>query len=154
GLALGVGAVGTVLAAAVIQRLTARLGLGPTFALGFLGYTAPLALVPLAHGPKTVILVPLFASEFVCGFGVIMLDVAGGAIQLGATPDRLRSRVTGAYRMVNYGTRPLGAVIGGLLATTIGLRPTLWIAVGSAMLSVLFLLPSPILRMRVCPEVD
>lgn len=154
GLALGVAGVGTVLGAVVVRQLSAKLGLGPTFALGFLAYTAPIALVPLAHGPKTVILLLLFVSEFGSGFGVMMLDVAGGAIQLGATPDRLRARVTGAYRMVNYGTRPLGAVIGGLLATTIGLRPTLWIAVAGAVLSVLFLLPSPIPRMRECPEVD
>src|SRR4051794_26216913 len=30
-------------------------------------------------------------------------------------PDQLRSRVAGAYRTVNYGVRPLGAVLGGLL---------------------------------------
>jgi AAA domain len=37
-------------------------------------------------------------------------------------PDRLRSRVTGAFQAVNHGTRPLGAVLGGLLGTTVGLR--------------------------------
>jgi MFS family permease len=154
GLALGVGAVGTVLASAVIQRLTARLGLGLTFTLGFLAYTAPIALVPLARGPEPVILGLLFLAEFGSGFGVMMLDVAGGTIQLAATPDRLRARVTGAYRMVNYGTRPIGALLGGWLGSALGLRPTLWIAVGGAMCAVLWLLPSAIPRMRECPEVD
>jgi MFS family permease len=101
-----------------------------------------------------VILMLLFLAEFGSGFGVMMLDVAGGAILLGATPDRLRARVAGAYRMVNYGTRPLGAVFGGLLGSAIGLRPTLWVAVIGAVLSVVWLLPSPIPRMRECPEVD
>jgi predicted MFS family arabinose efflux permease len=154
GLALGAGAMGTVLGAAVVRRLTARLGLGCTFTVSFLVYTAPVALVPLAHGSRSVILVLLFLAEFGSGFGVMMLDVAGGAILLGATPDRLRARVAGAYRMVNYGTRPLGAVFGGLLGSAIGLRPTLWVAVIGAMLSVVWLLPSPIPRMRECPEVD
>ena len=84
----------------------------------------------------------------------MMLDIAGGAILLGAVPDRLRARVSGAYRMVNYGTRPLGALLGGLLGSAIGLRPTLWIAVIGAMCSVLWLLPSPVPRMRACPDVD
>jgi predicted MFS family arabinose efflux permease len=154
GLALGAGAVGTVLGAVVVRRLTDALGLGRTFTIGFLAYTLPVALVPLAHGPKSAILALLFLAEFGSGLGVMMLDVAGGAIMLGTTPDRLRARVAGAYRMVNYGTRPLGAVFGGLLATAIGLRPTLWIAVLGAACAVLWLLPSPIPRMRECPEVD
>ena len=154
GLALGAGAVGTVLASAVIRRLTAKLGLGLTFTLGFLAYTAPIALVPLAHGPEPVVLALLFLAEFGSGFGVLMLDVAGGTIQLAATPDRLRARVTGAYRMVNYGTRPLGAVLGGVLGGAIGLRPTLLLAVICAMGAVLWLLPTAMPRMRECPEVD
>jgi MFS family permease len=154
GLALGAGALGAVLGAGVIQRLTARLGLGLTFTLGCLAYTVPIALVPLAYGPKPAVLTLLFLAEFGCGVGVMMIDVAGGAIQLGATPDLLRARVSGAYRMVNYGTRPLGAVFGGLLGSAIGLRPMLWIAVLGAVCAVLWLLPSPIPRMRECPEVD
>ncbi|HJP74036.1 MAG TPA: MFS transporter [Pseudonocardiaceae bacterium] len=153
GLALGAGAVGTVLAAGVIRRWTAKLGLGLVFTVGFLAYTVPIALVPLAHGPKPLVLALLFLAEFGSGFGVMMIDVAGGAIQLGATPDRLRARVSGAYRMVNYGTRPLGAVFGGLLGSAIGLRPTLWVAVIGAACSVLWLLPSPIPTMRECQQV-
>lgn len=154
GLALGAGGLGTVIGSAVVRRLTARLGLGLTFTLSFLIYTLPVALVPFAHGAKPVVLALLFLAEFGSGFGVIMLDVAGGTIQLAATPDRLRARVSGAYRMVNYGTRPLGAVLGGLLATAVGLRPTLWIAVIGSVCSVLWLLPSPVPRMRECPEVS
>ncbi len=154
GLAFGVGGLGAVFGAAVLVRLTGKLGLGLTLTLGFLAYTAPIALVPLAHGAKAVILTLLFLTEFGSGFGVMMLDIAGGAILLGAVPDRLRARVSGAYRMVNYGTRPLGALLGGLLGSAIGLRPTLWIAVIGAVCSVLWLLPSPVPWMRECPAVD
>lgn len=45
----------------------------------------------------------------------------------------------------------LGALAGGLLGTAIGLRPTLWIATGGAVLAVLWLLPSPLARMRELP---
>ena len=58
----------------------------------------------------------------------MVLDISIGAIFAAVIPDTLRSRVTGAFQAVNYGTRPVGALLGGLLATTIGLRPALWIA--------------------------
>ena len=57
----------------------------------------------------------LFAAEFVSGFGVMVLDISIGAIFAAVIPDTLRSRVTGAFQAVNYGTRPLGALLGGLL---------------------------------------
>jgi len=56
--------------------------------------------------------------------------------------------------VVNYGVRPLGALLGGALGTWIGLRPTLWIATIAAIAGVLWLLPSPLLRMRELPEAD
>ncbi len=59
-------------------------------------------------------------------------------------PDEVRARVTGAFQAVNYGTRPLGALAAGGLATLIGLRPTLWLTAGGATLGFLWLLPSPL----------
>ena len=67
-------------------------------------------------------------------------------------PNRLRSRVAGAYTVVNYGVRPLGALVGGALGTWIGLRETLWIATAGALLGILWLLPSPMLGLRELPE--
>jgi predicted MFS family arabinose efflux permease len=54
--------------------------------------------------------------------------------------------------LVNYGIRPIGALLGGGLGAAIGLRPTLWIASAGAVLGVLWLLPSPVPRLRVLPE--
>ena len=54
--------------------------------------------------------------------------------------------------VVNYGVRPLGALVGGALGSWIGLRETLWIATAGALLGVLWLLPSPVLGVRELPE--
>ena len=75
-----------------------------------------------------MVLAMLFAAEFGSGFGVMVLDISIGAIFAAVIPDTLRSRVTGAFQAVNYGTRPLGALLGGLLGSAIGLRPALWVA--------------------------
>ncbi len=146
------GAVGGVLGAVVTGRVARRIGVGPTFALGCIVFPAPLLLVPLADGPRWVILGCLFLAEFGSGLGVIMLDISVGAIFAAVIPHRLRSRVSGAYMVVNYGVRPLGALAGGALGTWIGLRETLWIATAGALAGFLWLLPSPILQLRELPE--
>ena len=75
-----------------------------------------------------------------------------GAIIVGFTPDRLRSRATGALRFVNYGVRPLGALAGGALGSAFGLRPTLWFAAAAGVLGVLWLVPSPVPKLLELPE--
>ena len=152
GLVLGAAAIGGVLGSIVTGRIARRIGIGPAFALGCIIFPAPLVLVPLAAGPRWVILSCLFLAEFGSGLGVMMLDISAGAIFSAVVPDRLRSRVSGAYMVVNYGVRPLGALAGGALGTWIGLRPTLWIATVGALAGFLWLLPSPILGLRELPE--
>jgi MFS family permease len=153
GAVLGAAAVGSVLGSMTTTRLSRRLGVGPTFALGCLVFTAPLVLVPLAAGPRPLVLALLFCAQFATGFGVMVLDITGGSIHAAVTPDRLRARVTGAQLLVNYGIRPLGSLAGGLLAEeVIGLRPTLWIATVGAVAGLLWLLPSPIPRLRDLPS--
>jgi MFS family permease len=152
GLVLGAGAAGGVLGAVVTNRVARRIGIGPAFAVGCVVFPAPLLLVPLAEGPRWVILGCLFLAEFGSGLGVMMLDITAGAIFAAVIPDRLRSRISGAYMVVNYGVRPLGALTGGALGSWIGLRPTLWIATAGALAGFLWLLPSPILGLRELPE--
>lgn len=152
GAVLGAGAVGGLVGAVVAGRIGRRLGVGPAFVLGCFLFPAPLVLVPLAGGPRPAVLGMLFAAEFLSGFGVMILDINVGAIILAATPHRLRSRATGAFRFVNYGIRPLGALAGGALGSAIGLRPTLLIASVGALAGLLWLLPSPIPKLRELPE--
>ena len=52
----------------------------------------------------------------------MILDINVGAIIYARTPDRIRARAGGAFRFINYGVRPIGALLGGLLGTAIGVR--------------------------------
>ena len=152
GLVLGAGAAGGLLGAALTGRIGRRLGIGRTFVIGCIVFPAPLILVPLAAGPRPLVLLLLFAAEFGSGLGVMMLDISFGAIFAAAIPDALRARVSGAYLLVNYGVRPLGALAGGALGTWIGLRPSLLVAAAGGMLGFLWLLPSPLPGMHDLPE--
>jgi hypothetical protein len=81
----------------------------------------------------------------------MVLDITVGAILAAAVPSPLRARVSGAYQLVNYGVRPLGALAGGALGGLIGVRPTLALAALGATAGVLWLLPSPVPGLRALP---
>jgi predicted MFS family arabinose efflux permease len=151
GVVLGAGAVGGLIGSALTGRLGRRIGIGPVFVLGCFAFPAPLVLVPLAGGPHWLVLAMLFLAEFGAGFGVMILDISAASISAALVPHRLRSRVSGAYMVVNNGVRPIGSVAGGLLGSWIGLRPTLWIGVVGAIAGFLWLLPSPLPRLRELP---
>ena len=152
GLVLGTGAVGAVLGSIVTGRLVGRLGFGPTFMLGCVLFPLPLVLVPLAGGPAPLVLACLLAARFGSGLGVMILDISYGSMSAALVPARLRARVSGAYSLVNNGIRPLGSVVGGLLGAAIGLRPTLWVATIGAVAGILWLIPSPMPRLRTLDE--
>jgi predicted MFS family arabinose efflux permease len=151
GIVLGAGAIAGVIGSLLTGPIVARLGVGRTFAAGCVLFTAPMLLVPLAGGAYPLVLALLVLAEFGTGFGVMVLDISAGAILVAAVPDALRARMFGAYQLVNHGVRPLGALGGGALAAAIGTRPTLWVAGIGGVASVLWLLPSPVPRLRALP---
>jgi predicted MFS family arabinose efflux permease len=120
--------------------------------LGTVLFPLPLILVPAAYGPQWLVLAFLFAAEFLSALGVMILDVNANSLNAALSPDRMRARISGAYRVVNYGVRPVGAFLAGILGDEIGLRPTLWIASIGAALAVFWLLPSPVPQMHALPE--
>lgn len=151
GLALGVGALGALLGSMVSARVTRRIGVGPAIIIGTIGYPAALVLVPLAPDLRVVALLFLIAAEFLSGFALALVDMAGTSLQQVLVPDRLRARIQGVMMMSAYGSRPVGSLAAGLIATLVGVRPTLFLAAAGGVASVLFLLPSPIPRMRELP---
>ncbi|PZG23050.1 MFS transporter [Micromonospora craterilacus] len=152
GLIIGAGAFGGLLGAAVTGPVSRRIGIGPAVLLGFVLFPAPLVLVPLAVGPQPLVLALLFAAEFVSALGVMVLDIAVGSVQIAATPVAMLAVVSGFRRTVNYGIRPIGALIGGALGAAIGVRPALWIASLAALLGVFWVVFSPLRTMRKLPE--
>jgi MFS family permease len=152
GLVLGAGSVGTLGGSFITARIARRLGVGRTFVLGCFLFPAPLILVPAAGGPHWLVIGCLFVAEFCSGVGLMLLDIMAGTISAGLIPPALRSRVSGAFMVVNYGVRPLGTTLGGVLGSTIGLRPTLWIATVGPLVGLLWLLPSPVMSLHEVPE--
>jgi MFS family permease len=55
-------------------------------------------------------------------------NVVAVSLRQRITPDRILGRINSSYRLVAWGTRPLGAAAGGLLGELFGLRAVFGIA--------------------------
>jgi MFS family permease len=148
GIVLGVGAVGALVGAVIAPKVGRSIGIGRAVVLGAVLFPAPVALFALAHGSHTLASVMLLVGEFCSSVGVMIFDINQNSVLMLAMPQAIRSRLVGAYRFVNYGTRPVGAFLGGVLGGAIGLRETIWVSVVGSTLGVVFLLFSPMPRLR------
>lgn len=154
GVSLGVGAAGGLIGALLAGRVARWIGTGRTIALGAIAFTAPLATLPLAHGSDLARAVVLAAVEAASAFGVMLFDVNLNAVMAAAIPDAVRARVQGAFTSINYGARPLGTALGGVLAGLIGIGPTLVTAGVGGALGVLWLVRSPLITLRSVDDVE
>jgi MFS family permease len=99
---IGAGAVGGMIASVTAKRLGNRLGIGLVYMVGCFVFTLPLAQVPLADSVHGVGVLPAVRRRVRQRFGVMMLDIAIGAIFATIIPDAMRSRVLGAFQAINY----------------------------------------------------
>ncbi len=153
GIALGTGAIGGVVGAVLAPGVGRRLGVGGAFVLTMFVFPASAILIPLAEGlPAPAILAMVFAAEFIGGFGVIVLDINAGSMLIARLPERLRGRGSGAFKWINMGVRPIGALLGGALGGLVGVRETLFIVIVAQLAGLLFLVWSPVARLKELPE--
>ncbi len=110
-------AAGSVLGALVAERVERRLGRARTLVLSLVAGAAP--ALTLAATSDTV---AVGAAFVVGGVGMMLWNVVTVSLRQRMTPDHLLGRVNSAYRLVAWGTRPLGALAGGLVAEALGLR--------------------------------
>lgn len=117
GLLLSTIAVGSLVGALIADRVERWLGRARSLGLTILG----VALVPgvIAATTNPVL---IGAAFFVEGAAVAIWNVVTISLRQRVTPDRLLGRVTSGYRLVAWGTMPVGTAAGGLLAEAFGLR--------------------------------
>jgi MFS family permease len=125
---------GSLLATRVARWLgttRALLGSGVTIGLGAL-------IIPLAQ--PGWLLVCYVLGNAILGFSIILNIVTETSVCQAACPDELRGRMTATLRMTTYGGLPLGSLVGGLLGTAIGVRPTIWGAAVGMLLAAIWLI--------------
>jgi len=152
GFAYACGGLGCVLASVFAERLSARIGVGPVIVAGLMVTAAGWQAFGLLGGSGWVAMLALGAAMLVFDFGAILYAINYLALRQAITPDRLLGRMTATMRFLTVASAPLGSLVGGALATAIGLRGTLLVvgALGLA-LALAAVLWSPVRQHRVLP---
>jgi len=151
GFIYSVGLTSALISALFVQRITAWLGVGRALITGAMVLNVSQVLVPLAGGPTPVAVVMLTASWLIFGLANPVLNVNILSLQQAATPDRLLGRVNATMSVLIIGTVPIGSLIGGVLGSLIGLRPTLIVGALGMCASTLWIWFSPVRRMERTP---
>jgi len=143
----GVGAVGGLVGSMSVGRLTQGLGLGRFLVAAQAFVTLAVFAIPLAGRHLWLIVV----AEAMWGFAVVVYVINATSLRQATTPHEFQGRVAASLRFVTWGISPLGFLIGGILGETIGLRATLVVAGIGPLLSIVWLVLSPVPGVREVP---
>ena len=122
-------------------------GAGPAVILGQGLWTAGALLPPLA-GFAGLDLAPLIVGQVCASIGATMWSINQMSLRQHLTPVRLLGRVTAARRFLLFSAAPVGAVLGGFLGGTIGLRATLALGAVGPLVALLLVIFSPVRKVR------
>lgn len=157
GLIFAVGSIGALVGATLPGWVAGRFGLGPAIVLGqFLTGSAsllmPLASTSLGLGTGLVgAIALLMLASFVMAIGNPIYNVNQLSLRQAITPDRLQGRMNASMRFLVWGTIPIGALLGGALGESIGVRPTLIVGVTGMALAFMWVYFSPVRKLREQP---
>jgi predicted MFS family arabinose efflux permease len=144
GITIAIGGVSNLAGALAAPRVGRTFGLGATFLGSAVLSGAAALLIPAAHGSMTFAFLCMAGAQlFGDAFGVIYV-VHETSLRQTITPEHLLGRVNSLMQLLTRGILPIGAIAGGLLAGSVGVRATLWIAAVGILVSVIWLLKAPI----------
>jgi MFS family permease len=153
GLTYVFGGAGCVLASASAERLSARFGVGPVIVHGLILSAFGWQAYGLIGGPPWLATLLLGMAMLVFDFGAILYGINYLSLRQAITPDRLLGRMTATMRFFTVASAPIGSLVGGALASQIGLRSTLLVVgVLGLLLSAAAVLWSPVRRHRTLPD--
>jgi Na+/melibiose symporter-like transporter len=149
GLVFAVISVGWLAGAFLATPMARRFGLGPTLLISTTVSGAAGFLAPLAHFGFAVPV--LVVSGLLTSVGIPIYNINQVSMRQAITPDRVQGRMNATMRTIVWGTLPLGAFLGGILGTLIGIIPTLLVGAALATLAGAWIATGPVIRLREQP---
>ncbi|MEU6718150.1 MFS transporter [Nonomuraea sp. NPDC046802] len=109
-------------------------------------------LLPMTQADWRVVCFAI--TSMVLSWSASLSNVGQITYRQSSTPDHMLGRVNASVRFMVWGTMPLGALLGGLVAQQIGVREALWVFMVGRLLAFLPMLFSPLPRMREFSEIQ
>ena len=156
GLIFAAGGLGAIPGAALAAPVARRYGVGAAIIGGWTIEGLALLLVPLAAwlGAGAAAVALLALGKALGGVAGTIANVNQWSLRQVVTPDQLQGRVTASHRTLVYGAQPVGALLGGILGSSLGLAPAILLCALGTLLAPLWLLWSPIRTLREQPLRD
>ena len=151
-LMISISSIGSLLGASVADRIIRWAGTGRTIVAGVVMAGLSDLATPLIGEPFTGVVVFLTAVMFFFGVGIAVYSVSQVSLRQAVTPLRLQGRMNGVMNSLQVGLVPVGALAGGVLGETIGIRPTMLLSAGGELVAVIWLLTTPVWSLRDLPE--
>jgi len=151
GLMFGIANVGYLGGALTSNRVAGMIGVGPAIIVGGACGIAML-LVPLAPQNANDAFLFIVIAETIVAYGVVLYNVTQVSMRQAITPERLQGRMNSVMRFIVWGVMPLGTLLGGSVATLIGLRAAIWAGAVGVSLAWLPLVIGPIWSLREVPQ--
>jgi MFS family permease len=150
GIVFAIGNLGTLAGAVLANRIAKWFGLGVAI-IGslFIGsfFTLLVALAP----PGNAAVPFLIAGGIFGGIGQMVYNINQVSYRQAICPPRMQGRMNATVRFLVWGTMPIGSIIGGVLASNIGLHETIWIGAILGFIPAIFPLLSPVRKLRTMP---
>ena len=93
----------------------------------------------------------LATTGFIEGLTIPIYNINQVSLRQAITPDRVQGRMNATMRTIVWGTIPVGAFIGGILGTSIGLVQTLVLGGFVSLLAALWIFLGPVIRLKEQP---
>jgi predicted MFS family arabinose efflux permease len=135
--------------ALLAPRVAGRIGVGTAIIGGWFVAEGSRLMIPLAAGPVATPL--LIVSQLLAGGCGTVANIHQRSLRQAVTADHLLGRVTASHRFIVYGIEAVGALLGGVLAGTLGVRAAITICAVGATLGPVWALGSPLRRLRTQP---
>jgi predicted MFS family arabinose efflux permease len=146
-----IGAIGFLIGTIATPNITKRLGLGRAIAIS-VGVTIINMATPLAtYGYAFLILA---AIGLVADVMLPIYNINQVSLRQTIVPDRLQGRMNATVRTINWGTLPIGAIIGGALGSTVGLIGTIVIGGVLQGAAVLWIMSGHVIDLKEMPKQD
>ena len=150
GVVFGLGSIGWLAGAASASRMQRWLGVGGATILGAAMGGPGTLLVALT--PQSFPVPFLVVGTIIGGFGAVVYNIQQVSLRQAITPERMQGRMNSVMRFLVWGPIPLGALIGGAIASTFGLRTALVVGAVGGFTSTIPIILSPIRKLKVIPE--
>ena len=149
GVVVSAGGIGSLVGSLFASRAIRGLGIGPAMIWTALGASALGVLTPLAQGPLLLATAMVFIPQLL-GDGLQTIEgVAELSLIQGVSPDRVLGRVNATLEVFSHGIAyPIGALTAAAVAGVIGVRGGIAIGWAGMAVSILFLVFSPLPRIR------